>query len=140
MTPLRSAILHLPPIAAERDPFPIDPKVVRRIGLKKPFLAGGRDSNASGETARNTEKRARSEGAKSAQLCETVEKVQFRDPLATSSRPFAQRVAELEAAIASVTRALGVARDEAVGLLVRECAAMRAELCALALRDGAAFL
>jgi hypothetical protein len=42
-----------------------------------------------------------------------------------------QRVAELEAAIVSVTRALGRASDEGVELLVSERAAMRAELRAL---------
>ena len=40
-------------------------------------------------------------------------------------------MAELEAAIASVTRALGMAPDEAVELLVSERAAMRVELRAL---------
>jgi hypothetical protein len=40
-------------------------------------------------------------------------------------------VAELEAAIASVTRALGRASDLAIEMLVRERAVMRAELHAL---------
>jgi hypothetical protein len=44
---------------------------------------------------------------------------------------FAQRVAELEAAIANVTRALGRANDESVPLLVAERAAMREKLRAL---------
>jgi hypothetical protein len=51
---------------------------------------------------------------------------------ATGSRPFEQRMAEIEAAIASVTRALGRVTDEAVPMLVAERAAMRAELRALA--------
>jgi hypothetical protein len=40
-------------------------------------------------------------------------------------------VAEIEAAISSVTRALGSATDEAVPMLVAERGAMRAELRAL---------
>jgi hypothetical protein len=55
---------------------------------------------------------------------------------ASRSWPFEQRVAELEAAIASVTRALGAVPDEAVVLLVGERAALRAELRAL--REGEA--
>jgi hypothetical protein len=47
------------------------------------------------------------------------------------SRPFEQRVAELEAAIASVTRALGSAAGEAVEFMCRERGAMRDELRAL---------
>jgi hypothetical protein len=52
--------------------------------------------------------------------------------LASRSRPLALRVAELEAAIANVTRVLGTAPAEAVVALVNERAAMREELRALA--------
>jgi short-subunit dehydrogenase involved in D-alanine esterification of teichoic acids len=45
-------------------------------------------------------------------------------------------VAEIEAAIASVTRVLGRAPDDAVPMLVAERAAMRAELRALRERDA----
>jgi hypothetical protein len=50
---------------------------------------------------------------------------------APRSRPFVQRGAEVEAAIAGVTTALGRAPDEVVPMLVAERAAMRAELRAL---------
>jgi hypothetical protein len=49
-------------------------------------------------------------------------------PFASSSRPFALRVADLEAAIANVTRALGIASAETVVALVNERTAMREEL------------
>jgi hypothetical protein len=48
--------------------------------------------------------------------------------LASGSRPFVQRVAELEAAIESVTRALGTTAGDALVVLAGERAAMRAEL------------
>jgi hypothetical protein len=80
------------------------------------------------ETPRN---QALRRGARRAIFRETVAKVRFRDIWGAGSRPFAQRVTELEAAIANVTRALGRAADEAVELLVAERAEMRAELSAL---------
>jgi hypothetical protein len=49
-------------------------------------------------------------------------------PFASGSRPVALRVADLEAAIANVTRALGTASAETVVALVNERAAMREEL------------
>jgi hypothetical protein len=55
---------------------------------------------------------------------------------ASRSRSFEQRVSELEAAIASVTRALSGVADEAIELLVAERAAMRAELRALREADA----
>jgi hypothetical protein len=57
--------------------------------------------------------------------CGDQESKQF----AASSQHFAQRCADLEVAIASVTRALGASSDsELVAVLVTERAAMREEL------------
>lgn len=49
-------------------------------------------------------------------------------PFASASRPFEQRMAELEEAIASITRTLGAVPDEAVVLLVGERAEKGSEL------------
>jgi hypothetical protein len=96
--------------------------------LNKRILQGERDSNASGETAGNTEKPSSSDGGSEGEISRNGGKSRFSRHLATGSRPFALRVAELEAAIATVTRALGAARDDEVVLLVTERTAMRAEL------------
>src|SRR5580692_6680340 len=130
------------PLAAAWDEWPhaVHPRGrggPRRLRMTKIYLFleqfewGGRDSNASQERAGNTEKPSTSEGRSERDISRNGGKSPISRHLATGSRPFAQRVTELGAAIANVTRALGRAADEAVELLVAERAEMRAELSAL---------
>jgi hypothetical protein len=97
---------------------------------------GGRDSNAFAENASETGKQGTLGVGAVGRDSRTGAKTSDSKPFAFVSRPFEQRVAELEAAIASVTRALGGVADEAVVMLVIERAAMRAELRAVREADA----
>jgi hypothetical protein len=90
------------------------------------------DSNARAETAQSDGEFNTYEVEVTIASSSTGAKRGDSTPFAPGSRPFEQRVAEFEAAIASVTRALGRLPDEAVPMLVAE----RAATCALRERDA----
>jgi hypothetical protein len=126
----------LPALPSKRHSIVSDGIGSRHLPISDEFLRGGRDSNASAETAQSNGNSSTSEVGSSNAPSRTGAKRSDSRHLAPVSRPFEQRVAEIEAAIASVTRVLGRAPDDAVPMLVAERAAMRAELRALRERDA----